>query len=125
MTSRGLRRIRIDEATGAPFEPGYLRQAGNNLDMPVIVVVCWHVKRLRVQKVVIGHMPGGTVDTTDQVPRHPRKFAKLARVYIFKSGSMLPRRDPRLIPKTAGIRAPRYKVLSLGHDPLPGCDLLI
>ena len=49
-------------------KPATFVRRRNNLDMPVIVVVCGHVKRLRVQKVVIRHMARGTFDTTDQSP---------------------------------------------------------
>jgi len=65
----GLGRVGVDEAPRAPFEAGDLRQARDDLDMPVIVVVCWHVKWLRVQKVILRRLAGGTFDTTDNVTR--------------------------------------------------------
>ena len=50
---RILRRHRIDVKTGAPFEAGRLRQARNNLYMPVIVRQLRGVKRGRVNDVVV------------------------------------------------------------------------
>src|SRR5262245_23281434 len=72
-----LRRIGVDEATGAPLKAGHFRQARNNLDMPVIVVMRGAVKRQSMQKVVVGNWSDSTFNTTNQVPHNPRKFAKL------------------------------------------------
>ena len=81
----GFGGARVDETPGAPLKASNLREARNDLDMPVIVVVCWHVKGLRMKKVIIGDMPDRTFDTTDQVTCKPRNFVKLASLRIFKS----------------------------------------
>src|SRR5262249_40158891 len=125
MLGCGFGRIGVDEATRAPFETGDLRQARNDLDMPVIVVVCWHVKGLRVQKVIVGRLAGGTLDTTDNVTRQARKFAKLASRYIFISRLMSPRGDPNLVAEAAGVGAEGDEVLGLAHDPLAGGKLAL
>src|SRR5262245_56481794 len=125
MRRRRLRRIGIYEAARAPLKPRHLRQTWNDLDMPVIVVVCWHVKGLSVKKVVIRHLSHRTLDTTDQLPRHPRKFAKLTRLYIFKSRLMPPRCKANLVAKPARIGAERHEMLGFGDNPLTRRQFLV
>src|SRR5688500_11090978 len=108
MLGRRLGKIGVDEAARAPLEAGDLREARNDLDMPVIVVGRWHVKRLRVEMVVVCGLPGGAFDTTDNVTHNPREFAKLARLRIFKSRCVTLRGHPNLIRKAAGVRTKRH-----------------
>src|SRR5216110_3507636 len=111
MLGRGLGWIRIDEAARAPLKAGYLREARNDLDMPVIVVVCWHVKGLRMQKVIVCGLADRTLDTTDNVAHKPRSFSKLTGLRIFKPRLMPPRREPDFIAEPARIGAKSDEVL--------------
>src|SRR5262245_6967659 len=121
----GFGGVGVDEATGAPLEAGDLRQPRSDLDMPVIVVVCGHVKGLRVEKVVIGDWADRTFDTTDHVTRKPRKLAKLAKLRIFKSRLMLPGRNPDFVWKSTGIRTKGDEPSGLSDDAGSRGDLAI
>src|SRR6187401_2278109 len=95
----------VDEAARAPFKAGQLRQPRKNLDMPVIVVGCWHVKWLGVKKVIVCRLSDCTLDTTDNVTHDPRPFAKLARLRIFIAGGMSAGGNPDFVRHAAGVGA--------------------
>src|SRR4051812_37895817 len=84
--------------------------------MPVIVVMCRHVKRLRMQKVIICDSASRTFDTTDYLPRQPRKLAKLASFHIFKSRLMPAGQNPDFEAKSTGIGTQRDEMLRLHDD---------
>src|SRR4051812_28046873 len=125
MLRRRFRRIGVNEASRSPFEAGHLRQARNNFDMPVIVVVCWHVKGLRMEKVIVGRLPAGTFDTTDNVTRKPRSFAKLSGLRIFKPRPVLTGGKPHFVAEATGIRTEGDEVVGLRHDSLTGSDFAL
>ena len=119
-----LGRVGIDEASGAPFEAGDLRQARNNLDMPVIVVVLGNVKRQRVQKVIVGGWP--MARSIRPITSRTSRESSPARQCPtrFKSRLLPPRRNPDLVRKPAGIGTEGDETLVVEDDSFAGACFL-
>src|SRR5713101_4034880 len=123
--ARGFFRRRwIDVEARAPLEAGDLRELGNNLNVPVIVVVGLFTDRRGMDHQIISGTVQNRVETQQRILHHPRQRRIDGALIVLEGRAVDLRQNPHLKRKPRRIRGEGDEMLVVADYPYAGVLLL-
>src|SRR5579859_8045771 len=114
----------IDVEAGAPLEAGNLGKFGDDLEMPVVVIVNFFADGRSVNHEVVRGAVEDDIETHQRVFQHAREAGVDGALIVFVRGAVNLGEQPHLEGKARGVGSDADEMFVLADDALAGIALL-